>query len=174
MHRWFTVTALALLLGAPPARAQESPPTWQCPERLACRAAEVNLQNYRGLPLTFQGQSTCAQFCSADYWVRHTGTGAVLLQFGHGGPMGPPLLAWGFLNDVPPAVGFRLRTVVWVDRPDARTIGDGWYEDTTYAWDAASEGLVAGAVRRLDPDDGDRLPRLLEADGLQVMFTRWY
>src|SRR3954467_9286725 len=103
-----TAASLAMLLIATPVRAQEPPPTRQCPERLSCRVAEVNLQNYWSLPLTFQGQSTGPQFCGADCWGRHAGTGAVLLQFGHGGPMGPPLLAWGVLNDVPPDVGFRL------------------------------------------------------------------
>jgi hypothetical protein len=171
-RRWLIAATLAVMLVAPSARAQEPPPTRQCPEMLTCRVAEVNLQNYLSLPLTFQGQSSCAQFCSADYWVRHAGTGAVLLQFGHGGPMGPPLLAWGFLNDVPPAVGFRLRQIVWVSRPDTRAIDDGWYEETTYTWDAVREVLVGGMVRRLEPEQGDRLPRRLENEGMRVLFTR--
>ena len=172
MRWWVTVAAVAAMLGAPAAGAQEPPPARQCPERLTCRSAEVNLQNYWGLPLTFQGQSACAQFCSADYWVRHAGTGAVLLQFGHGGPMGPPLLAWGVLNDVPPAVGFRLRQIVWVNRPGGGPIGDGWYEETTYTWDAVREALVAGTVRRLEPEEGDWLPRRLEDEGMRVLFGR--
>ncbi len=171
MRRLVTAVVLALAIGWPVGGtlAQEPPPL-QCGPMLACRSAEINLESYWGLPLIFQGQSTCAQFCSADYWVRNASRGAVVLQYGHGGPMGPPLLAWGFVGVGEPAAQFRLRAVVWVYRPDAAGLDDGWYEDTEYRWDATRESLVAGAVRRLVPEERDGLVPSLQAEGLQVLF----
>jgi hypothetical protein len=172
MPRWIVALVLTVSMLAPAGSmlAQE-PPANQCGDMMACRTAEVNLLNYYGLPLTLQGQSTCAQFCSADYWVRHAPTGTVLLQFGHGGAMGPPLLAWGVVGQGQPAENLRVRTVAWVYRPNPTGLDDGWYEDTAYTWDATRETLVAGEVRRLVPEDRDRLVRSLEGDGLQVLFT---
>jgi hypothetical protein len=149
--------------------AQESP-AGRCPELLVCRTAEVNLQNYWSLPLTIHGQSACAQFCSADYWVTRSDTGAVLLQFGHGGALGPALLAWGFRTHGNPADAFELRTIVWVSSPNPQFIDDGWYEETTFTWDAAGEALVSGMVRTLTPDERQTRVREVEDAGLRWLF----
>jgi hypothetical protein len=176
MNRW--PTALAILVASlipAGAWAQEPPAIRQCPELLACRSAEVNLQNYWGIPLTLQGVSSCAQFCSADYWLRHARTGELLLQFGHGGAMGPPLLAWGVVSEGVPQPALRVRTVAWIAAPNPQFIDDGWYEDTEYTWDASRELLIPGSTRRLPPEALQQRPpvRMLEDEGLQVMFGRW-
>jgi hypothetical protein len=176
MREWTIVFALVAASIAPGhAWGQDAQPARQCTEMLACRTAEVNLQNYWSIPLTLQGVSSCAQFCSATYWLSHTRTGEVLLQFGHGGALGPPLLAWGMINDGTPQASLRVRTVVWVSVPNPQFLGDGWYEDTVYTWDASRERLVPGATRRFDFEEylNRALVRMLEDEGLQVIFTRW-
>jgi hypothetical protein len=161
---------IALTLVALPVQAQEfSGPG--CSDMLVCRTAEVNLQNYWSVPITIRGQSACAQFCSADYWVGHAGTGAVFLQFGHGGAMGPALLAWGVSQGSQANDGFQIRTIVWVSSPNPQFIDDGLYEETIYTWDAAREALVRSTVRPIGPDDRRSAVRELEDNGFRFVFN---
>src|SRR5262249_8510577 len=124
------------------------------PDRSLCRYTETSLGDY-DLPLMIQGMGSCAQFCSADYWVTNTDSGAELLRFGHGGAMGPPLLAIGPFGPSlsgPLATAFRLHRVQWVPAANPQAIDDGWYEDTTYTWDAAGGVLVEGPTQRVGSD----------------------
>lgn len=171
MRRQLAALLLFATIFAPAnAAAQEAPPSRQCPEWLTCRTTEVNLQNYLNVPLTLQGVSSCAQFCSATYWVRHAQTGEVLSSFGHSGPMGPPLLAWSGISELADT-SVRVRTVVWVGAPNARGMDDGWYEDTAYTWDAPRQRLVRGSTRRWEPEQRDRMLRTLADEDLQLVFT---
>jgi hypothetical protein len=179
MHRQTVYAAILgglLALWPLAGQTQDEPPSRQCAGRVLCRYTETNLADAYGVPLTIQGISFCAQFCSADYWVRHTNNEADLLQFGHGGAMGPPLLALGPFGTGPQGAWdptrFQLRRIVWVAAPNARAIDDGRYEETTFTWDGTRGELVQGATRGFMPEQLEGAVGELESAGLQFLLPR--
>ena len=160
-------------------QTQDEPPGRQCAGRVLCRYTETNLGDSYGLPLTIQGLSICAQFCSADYWVRQTNTDAALLQFGHGGAMGPPLLAIGPFGGGPQGqwdpTQFQLRRIVWVAAPNPQAMDDGQYEETVFTWDLNRGELVQGPTRGIAPEQLARAVGDLESQGLYLLLPqqRW-
>ncbi len=173
MQRRLAAILLLILALAPPAetRAQATPPADWCAEMLTeCRTAWVNLLPWHQVPLTLEGWMTCAQFCLAQYRLRHARTGQVLMEYGSpNGLMGPDLLAWGFGSAGSGPRTLFVRTVTW-RRPPNPAVQDGWYEDTLYRWDESWEQLVRGETRRWEFGQWLEILRALMEDRMELVF----
>ncbi|MBV8718804.1 MAG: hypothetical protein JO020_03735 [Chloroflexi bacterium] len=141
--RWMCGAALLALLFVTPVNAQVgdvsgpgqavAQPPAQCPQTIACQYNEQNLMSssYR-----LQSLMVCGANCTTQYWVSSLSDGAQLLEID---PVrGGAVVAVS--RDPNPSV----RVVQAAYGPNDPACCPSGFDDTTYAWDAGSNSLVAG------------------------------
>jgi hypothetical protein len=158
----------AAQLGDPagPGQAVPAPPA-QCPRTFACQYAE---RNYLPDGYRFQALRVCGANCTTQYWASSIPDGQSLLAIDpvRGGGIVAVGQAASPQDPHPP-----VRTFLPAYAPEDAACCPSQYEDITYAWDPASNALVAGSptvVPATEFEGWDATRARLESEGFFEVF----